>query len=265
MLVKASGVLVLVLGLFIQHAAAKYMCRMAMQGVDCGNKYAHTALAGEEIMDCQTECFDVAAAATAKFKGEGKTCKVNAECTCFPADATVVLHDGTTKTLAEVAIGDRVLAGGGRFSEVYFFSHRLADAEASFVELTTASGATLALTGGHYLPINGGGRLAEARTVKLGDNVTLANGKPDAVVAIAASVRKRGLYNPHTLQGDIVVDGVLASTYTAAFAPALAHALLAPLRALRRAGVDVVKADVGAALDALPVWWTSRFREEVND
>ena len=74
------------------------------------------------------------------------------------------------------------------------------------------------------------------------------------------SARKTGLYNPHTLHGDIVVDGVLTSTYTAAFSPTLAHVALAPLRALYRAGVDIFKVDVGAALDALPAWWTRRFR-----
>ena len=30
--------------------SASYVCKMAMNGIECGNKYAHTALAGEEIM-----------------------------------------------------------------------------------------------------------------------------------------------------------------------------------------------------------------------
>ena len=94
--------------------------------------------------------------------------------------------------------------------------------------------------------------------MKIGDNVTLADGKASAVVAIAA-VRKEGLHNPHTLQGDIVVNGVLASSYTSAFSPTLAHVVLAPLRALYRAGIDIFKADVGAALDELPAWWTGAF------
>jgi hypothetical protein len=41
-----------------------------------------------------------------------------------------------------------------------------------------------------------------------------------------------GLYNPHTMHGDIVVDGVHTSTYTDSVAPALAHALLWPVRML---------------------------------
>ena len=180
-------------------------------------------------------------------------------CDCFPGTATVQLRDGSTKLMRDLAVGDAVLAGpGGQYSEVYMFSHRLVDAEVAYVELETAS-ATVHLTGGHYLPVNGA-RLAEARTVRVGDNVTLgASGKSVPVVAVR-SVRKGGLYNPHTLHGDIVVDGVLTSTYTAAFSPTLAHVVLAPLRALYRAGVDVFKADVGSALDALPSWWTRRFQ-----
>ena len=139
------------------------------------------------------------------------------------------------------------------------FSHRLVDAEVAYVELETAGGATLHLSGGHYLPVNGG-RLVEARTVRVGDNVTLGASGAAAPVLAVRSARKGGLYNPHTLHGDIVVDGVLTSTYTAAFSPTLAHAALAPLRALYRAGVDIFKVDVGAALDALPAWWTRRFR-----
>ena len=52
-----------------------------------------------------------------------------------------------------------------------------------------------------------------------------------------------GLYNPHTMTGDIVVDGVLTSTYTDAVAPSLAHALLWPVRMLSDAGVQVAGDD----------------------
>jgi len=180
---------------------------------------------------------------------------VSFQCKCFPGDATVQLQDGSNKTMAALAVGDRVLAGGGVYSEVFLFSHRLAGAAATFVELTTPA-TTLALTGGHYLYVNGA--LREARHVKVGDNVTLASGKAAPVTAVGR-VRKDGIYNPHTLQGDIVVDGVLTSTYTAAFSPTLAHVVFAPLRALYRAGADIFRTDVGAALDRLPRWWTRRF------
>ena len=189
---------------------------------------------------------------------ESTGCAVEMKCACFPGDAAVTLEGGAQKAMRDLNVGDKVLVGKGVYSEVFMFSHRLADAEATFVQLKTAS-TTLALTRGHYLYANG--KLAQAQAVRPGDNVTLADGKPALVTAIAA-VRKEGLHNPHTLQGDIVVDGMLTSTYTAAFSPTLAHVVLAPLRALYRAGVDIFKVDVGAALDALPAWWTQRFRGE---
>lgn len=46
--------------------------------------------------------------------------------------------------------------------------------------------------------------------------------------------RRRGLYNPHTISGTIVVDGIVASCYTTFMNPLLAHSLLAPLRLIFR-------------------------------
>ena len=61
-----------------------------------------------------------------------------------------------------------------------------------------------------------------------------------------------GLYNPHTMDGDIVVDGTVTSTYTAAVAPSLAHAVLWPVRMLYALGVDVLSGvfDEGSELIA---------------
>ena len=165
-------------------------------------------------------------------------------------------NNGNTKKMSELAVGDKVITHNGVFSEVFMFSHRLEEATYNFVEIKTAANTTLAITPNHYLYINGA--LAEARDVKVGDRLTLASGKPAKVLSVGR-VKKDGLYNPHTLQGDIVVDGVLTSTYTSAFSPTLAHVVLAPLRGLYQMGVDIFKLDIGNALDQLPAWWTSMF------
>jgi hypothetical protein len=50
---------------------------------------------------------------------------------------------------------------------------------------------------------------------------------------------KRGIFNPHTRSGDIVVNGVLASTQSGALRPDLAAMLLAPFEAIyARTGID---------------------------
>ena len=182
-----------------------------------------------------------------------------AECTtnapCFPGDALVTLDNGNKKKMADLAVGDKVLTHNGVYTEVFMFSHRLEEASYNFIELKTAT-TTLAITPNHYLYVNG--NLREAQYVSAGDSLTLASGKQDKVLSVGR-VQKDGIFNPHTLQGDIVVDGVLTSTYTSAFSPTLAHVVLAPLRGLYQMGVDIFKLDIGNALDQLPAWWTAMY------
>lgn len=182
---------------------------------------------------------------------------------CFPGDATVELESGTRVAMADLAVGDvvRVAAGthAAAWSPVYFFSHKdpAGGAAYTYVTLTTASGAALTLTPSHYVMADGVATAAGAVTV--GQALTTASGTPSAVTAISRAVRRGGLYNPHTLAGTIVVDGVLASTYTTAVHPTVASGLLAPLRAAWRAGLSVgggwldgARAGRAAAVAALP-------------
>lgn len=159
------------------------------------------------------------------------TTATSSETVCFPGRATVELRDGSTKRMSEVAIGDIVRTSATSFSQVFMFTHKLSDVTHKFVNLRTSHSArTLQLTPGHYLYVNN--RLSAAHTVKVGDTVSTING-PDTVISISTST-EIGLYNPQTVDGDIVVNGVLASTYTTTVAPSAAHALLAPLRAAFR-------------------------------
>ena len=86
--------------------------------------------------------------------------------------------------------------------------------------------------------------------MQVGDIVE-ENGVQASVVAVSTETAT-GLYNPHTLNGDIVVNGIKTSTYTAAVAPALAHAALWPVRMLYSAGYDVINGvfDEGSELVA---------------
>ena len=98
--------------------------------------------------------------------------------------------------------------------------------------------------------------LATAATVKAGDEITLRDGSKAAVTKVHTAWAQ-GLYNPHTMHGDIVVNGVQTSTYTQGIAPALAHAALWPVRAMYAAGLAITDANTFAAgsqllADALP-------------
>jgi hypothetical protein len=174
------------------------------------------------------------AAETAMSKAMPSTLKKSSSSsTCFPASASAKMADGTTKLFSALQVGDSILTGKSQFSEVHMFSHHYPEAVNPFVQLTTAAGHELRLTAGHFLYVNGS--LVKAGSVRVGDALEDAAGAP-VVVVKTATVKDTGLYNPHTMDGDVVVNGIRTSTYTDAIHPTMAHALLAPIRALYSMG-----------------------------
>lgn len=160
----------------------------------------------------------------------------------------VQLASGETKQMHELKVGDVVKAAHpDTFSAVYFFSHADADVRASAVRIETSiSGVVFTASPGHLLYVNG--HLVEAGRIRVGDILHVARDDDDddddsgsstpsvdaIVVAVARSV-VRGRFNPHTLHGDIVVNGIAASSFTTAVHPAVARTLLLPFRAAYRA------------------------------
>lgn len=159
----------------------------------------------------------------------------NASATCFPGDATVVLGDGKVVEMASLNIGDVVMSSPGKYSQVYLFSHRHRGVLTEHVEVSLADYAdrpVLTLTGGHHLRVNG--LLKAASEIRIGDTLETVDGVKS--VRRLRRVVKKGLYNPHTMEGTIVVNGVICSTYTEEINASAAHALLAPMRTLFRTG-----------------------------
>jgi len=211
---------------------------------------------------------------------------------CFPAAAAVVRADGSTAAMADVAVGDvlRVSAAGdggsaASWSAVYMFAHRLAGGVYDFVELATSDAArpTLTLSPGHLVYL-ADGRLVAAASVVPGDGLQPAapltavasarrggvgvpgNGTAAAAAPAAPAVwvtavtrrRLRGLYNPMTLHGDLIVDGFRVSTYTTAMPPRLGGVLSAPLRALYAAtGLSTGLLEGGAERYAPAALWAA--------
>lgn len=180
---------------------------------------------------------------------------------CFPAGATAETRGGRRVPMAELAIGDEVRVGAREFAHVFFFSHRDAFAASVLLRVRLAGGRALRVSAGHYVRMAEGGVRA-ARRLRAGDEMLVVptDGRADACAAggegacargglVSARVERvdevaeQGLYAPHTTRGEILVDGVLASEYTEAVAPMLAHLLLAPLRALWRCCGVVVSLD----------------------
>lgn len=162
---------------------------------------------------------------------------------CFPAEATVRMENGERRRMDELKIGDKIMDANGQFSDVVFFTHRHTGMH-RFSKITTNNGSVFVVSPGHYVYANG--LLRAAKAVREGDSMYVHNFGSDKVLSVE-SVFRRGLYNPQTASGTIVVDDFRASTYTTAVEPRLAHAaLMAPIRFLY--GINSRVTDVLAGL-----------------
>jgi len=153
--------------------------------------------------------------------------------TCFPASSKVQLENGQWIRMDELAVGDRVYVSDAETSEVHMFGHRLKEGIYDFVHIDWSQQAlkgSLRLSPDHMIYVNG--KLVPASQIQTGDFLSLANNSSARVVG-AKLIKDRGLYHPHTLAGDIIVDGVKVSCYTNLFGTRFApwmHSLLMPLR-----------------------------------
>lgn len=169
--------------------------------------------------------------------------KDGSEGSCFPASARVTLESGESTSVSALTVGSRVRVAADTsavpsavsHSDVFVFSHHLTAPHVTytFVNITSTAGASILLTPDHYLHLYGGTvaapSLITARSVKPGTALIAADGSRSVVASVSTAVAA-GLVNPHTLSGQLIVDGFQVSSYTATLHPSLAAAALAPLR-----------------------------------
>jgi hypothetical protein len=227
-----------------------------------GGKDGKTADRSDKGKDGGSACFPATATVRVAVAGGGGGPHRNDA--AAPAGSTRFV----AKRVDALQIGEAVSVGGGReapvsVSEVFFFSHRDATTEAPFVVIDTeavsseaalfarggercgasaaggldrlcaadvvASSTSITLSPDHYIWTRPRGLLRASEVRPLADGLVREDGSAAQVVAVKRTVA-RGLYAPHTLTGTLCVDGFLVSAYTAAVPPAVAHAILAPLR-----------------------------------
>lgn len=166
---------------------------------------------------------------------------------CFPRSARVSAPLRSPRNapisrqlvpIGSLKVGDLVHIGGDKISRIIAWTHKDVYRVAPFVRITTANGLRLKVSHGHYVYANH--QLLPARKIKPGMIMRLAY-EPDSPVVSAETVWQVGLFNPHTIHGDIVVDGFICSTYTEAVPPLIAHALLAPIRFVTPTALSVIK------------------------
>lgn len=108
------------------------------------------------------------------------------------------------------------------------FSHRSPDSVNAFIQVHTSKGATLQLSEGHYIwaqqsaaaraQLITAAQLAPGNLVWATSNNLTVTAHPTAVTRISTNFAM-GLYNPHTVSGSIVVNGLSTSTFTNTLPP----------------------------------------------
>jgi len=196
---------------------------------------------------------------------------------CFPPDSLVTVEpklgsmQPLQKQINEVVLGDRILSvdpltGATSFQDVCLKLHHDEYTDSVYNRLETENGTTLRLSPTHFVYATKGdaslndlrsfradARPIPARAVGPGDTIWVvrpghAFAAPEAVAKVSVEVVK-GMYNIHTMSGNLVVDGVVASQYleNSMFPDApngkqpLQHHLFAPLRWIWRACPSCIK------------------------
>jgi len=167
------------------------------------------------------------------------------EC-CFPANATVMLADGSVVDMSALKIGDVVLSpcrAGMKSSEVYAFGHRDPDTCTLFCVIDTDTGHQLAMTSEHLIPVEGQGYVP-AGSITQGDVVQVFDGKgvSNTCVTSVHLEERTGVFAPFTFEGTLFVDGVAASCYAVLKSHMLCHVAMTPIRFLYRVFPGVVAA-----------------------
>jgi hypothetical protein len=151
---------------------------------------------------------------------------------CFPADATVELEGHRTKQMDHLRVGDRVLTADGTYADVYVLSHQEPEVSSQFIRLTLEDGRFLEASPQHFVKASsncdGVSVDARAKDVKVGACM-FGMGAGEATTQLRVientPVWKKGIYNPFTLPGNLVVNGVVASSHSDWFLDDYADAL----------------------------------------
>jgi hypothetical protein len=160
---------------------------------------------------------------------------------CMPGDALVMMSDAGLRAISHVRVGDRIMSRGEAaglsfapiYSDVYLLGHEERHKYSTFVSIGLESGHVVELTPGHFIhtvpslatALAGGSSSTHrplqmymkcASDVRVGDFVmSIQEGLlVPSLVANITTVEKWGLYNPYTLTGDLVVNGVLVSAHS---------------------------------------------------
>jgi hypothetical protein len=127
----------------------------------------------------------------------------------------------------QLKLGDEVLSvdtnGTPTWEKIYFFGDKIKDVSRNFVSIKTESGSELRLTADHFIPVSSDEIWSHAKMIRGGDvkaddfvwTMDKTSKKIESSRVVSTSVQLDfGVYNPYTMNGQIVVDGVVASSHS---------------------------------------------------
>lgn len=138
---------------------------------------------------------------------------------CFPGDATVHVQGRGAVKMSHLAIGDMVRVADAEDDEyyepVYSFGHFHPDAETEFLTIETEEASTLLhLTPNHMVFVADEHGFVPASSITVG-NVLIGKSNQELLVKSVSVISARGMYAPFTPSGQLLVDGVVVSSFVA--------------------------------------------------
>ena len=169
---------------------------------------------------CNDECNDEATAAwkcaKAMYCGSGMPDEFEETDreTCFSLESTVVVEGKGLISMKDLAVGDMVLSDEhGSYSKFYSWGHLNKNVPTQFLRIyTEISTKPLELTHNHLIYKASDDMPVPASSIKVGDVLKTAADGP-AKVTFVKTITRKGILNPFTLSGSIVVDGIVASNH----------------------------------------------------
>jgi len=182
-----------------------------------GTGCCHCAASCTVLNDAEDTCryYDIGIIESPTVAPIGEVEEVE-ESVCFSSHAIArVLGKGRT-AMKDLVPGDKVLTASGEHKTMYSMDHFHRTKETVFLRLHTnlETERPLELTKNHMVFVETAkNHPVPAASINVGDKIWSADDGLKEVVKIETVVRN-GLYNPLTMDGTIVVDGIVASTYT---------------------------------------------------
>lgn len=162
---------------------------------------------------------------------------------CFPSDATVQSENGDIIRMDELKIGDKVAVAyeddSIGYEPIYQFGHQSDSSFGmSYIKLSVVSPTgdvkELTMSETHYLPVHEDGKLVTAGTIDVGTSISILDDETKTIVEGTIEGKQHvaswGAFNPYTMNGNIIVDGVVASSHNDwSYAETLVPSMVKPL------------------------------------